>query len=328
MVLAPTESGAKAKADTEKINDELATLSSDHNWPKRKEIIKKAVEDGIHPDKLGDNLSTPLYQTLSHDPDNSEFLDFLLKHKANPNQTDASGDPVFMSAKTPAAAQLLWEHGGQETVQNHGAQLLFHAACPYGKNYDPALITWYINKGVPVDSACEGETALHNVVFKSDEYHDNAEDALTRINLLLREGALLGTTISKNWHGLRDYNTPQIIKHTIKDAERDLQNSQKYEISHESEISRNISSKRLTFATQIKETLITFSHYRHSGIIVDLEQVGITKVLCTLIASYYVAQEPSYEELENMPLPQKDQDGAQALSFRERGYFFDFQGEM
>ena len=55
------------KSHIEKIDavkKQLKKLFGDHNWEQRKAIIKKAVEDGIHPDALGTDHDNPLYQAV------------------------------------------------------------------------------------------------------------------------------------------------------------------------------------------------------------------------------------------------------------------------
>src|SRR4029077_14102117 len=112
------------------------------------------------------------------------------------------------------SAQLLWDHGGEQTVQNRGAALLQRVSSP-NFNLDPELLIWYISRGVQVDDMHGGQTALHHVVHQCDGYFHDHTQVIMRIKIFLQEGALLGLKILMSEHCRNGYNTPQIIKEKI-----------------------------------------------------------------------------------------------------------------
>ncbi len=55
--------------------------------------------------------------------------------------------------------------------------------------------------------------------------------------------------------------------------------------------------------SKARNSILAVSNYRHDGLKADLFSVIPVGQLCALTASYYVASEPRYEELEAMPIP-------------------------
>lgn len=104
----------------------LNQCGTDAEWPKRKELIRQAIErDGIHPDDFAFNIlgkDTALFQAVLHS--DQEFVRYLLEHGADPNKS--AFNHVLFVAKDEATAKLLLDKGANPNcVREDGVNLLF-----------------------------------------------------------------------------------------------------------------------------------------------------------------------------------------------------------
>lgn len=277
----------KEKIDA--VNKQLASLGGDHNRKKRKEIITRAVNDGIHPDLLAYNGSPLSQAVLFNDFDDAQFL---LQHDANPNgKCEGSKDPILEVAKTAAMAQLLFNHGGQITVAAHGPELLQHTCSLYAP--ETALTKWYLDQGVDPNQYYDGKTPLLKLVFFGDTV-PLCKHYVERARMLMQAGALLSCEIKDQWHYYKGYTTPQLVKMNIEVAQKELKES----------ADKKLSQERLVFLNQLRASLIQVSKFRHE----QLQRYLIERLLPPLsqiVVDYYIAREPRYEDLESVPYPIK-----------------------
>jgi len=112
------------------VNQELAKLEGLENWPRRKRIIRDAIERRrVNPDLLrsGDGLkpNTPLVEcVVLHKTDQDlAYAEFLLKRGSDPSiaikQRLDFGvkDPLLRYAKTAEMAELLIQYGAHKDAQ-------------------------------------------------------------------------------------------------------------------------------------------------------------------------------------------------------------------
>jgi hypothetical protein len=286
------------KATKEKIDKTVKQLkeSAHHEWKERREIIIHAVvDDGIHPDALIDpHGNTPLYEALfERDMQDFDFARLLLSHGANLNRKSIASGLHLEKVKSVRMAQLLFDHGAHESVVNHGPRLLQYTVSR--DNHQPELITWYVKHGADPNKYYEGSTPLYKAVFLHDGIPHKEAQMMERVALLMQAGALLRHVITIHWHKAKGSTIPQVIKRELEEAHRDWQNP--------NSALPEIPQKKIASLNAVRNIMIAFSQYRNKGLKADLLEVVSVPPLCDLIASYYIEAEPTYEELEAMPIP-------------------------
>ena len=108
-----------------------------------------------------------------------------LKHKADPNEKDSKGIPLFFYAKTIEMANLFIAHkcnAYQKSANN--TNVIWHVL---DKNYPPQLITFYRKNDVNILKG--GRTIVHDLIDVLEDYVDYglADEFLEKCSILLEE---------------------------------------------------------------------------------------------------------------------------------------------
>lgn len=189
--------------------EKLTELVGDHHWPQRREIIRKAINTGIHPDALHSDKnwdSSPLADAILQD--DYIFTLLLLKRRANPNQL-WHREPIILIAGTSPLVQALIDYKADIHINaGHSGNSLLHHCLPFTD--DPEIILTYCEAGVdPCEKNHDGENPLFYAL--SPLYGHLVTKRATKLRLL----TLVGTPFdTKTYKGA---TLTQIIQKNIDD---------------------------------------------------------------------------------------------------------------
>lgn len=257
----------------EQVNKRLGQMSKPEEYERRKSTIKAAVELGhIHPNDIiaGSPFSCLICEATYRS--DLPFVQFLLQNNADPNRTSDGYGVSQAPALVYAHSNVLIAHAlvtAGTSLKEYGIRALHSAVMDADEN-GADLVKWYLDRGVPVNDYFQGYTPLFSCV--------SFVLCPDKVLFLLQEGALLSAVGKGKKEAIYyGYNIPQIIR------------------------SQNENSS-------LKGLLKQHSEYRHNGIKQDLAlckgsgDKPLLAPLCALVIQYYVQSEPTYEELEQIPL--------------------------
>ena len=205
MILLLIELGADVNAKT--IEDKTITIPSDDDLGLIKNLKKGMIGyTSLHAAvSVALQKKPPLFSDKKIPYKEGEIISLLIKHKANVNAKNKTGNTPLHNASTAKAAGILIQHGAKLNVKNHLGRTSLHTAVS-GFFQELAVAFLLVEKGANVNVRDKkGNTPLYALIdkisqdkyFRNNTEHIFAEnfyksyfaDQLLLISLLIKHGA-------------------------------------------------------------------------------------------------------------------------------------------